>query len=97
MAGLTGEARRIKKDVLADLVSLKYDCQNYIMEASMRKAVLVESEKDIKEDMKVIIDKLHVLLKVIHDNARFVASQEVTKETEKINDEIIFLEEQHKR
>ncbi|XP_060584408.1 uncharacterized protein LOC132740511 [Ruditapes philippinarum] len=96
MAGLTGDARRVKKDVLADLVSLKHDCQNCIMEASMRKAVLAESEKDIKEDMKVIINKLNMLLKVIHDTARFVASQEVTKETEKVNDEIIFLEEQHK-
>lgn len=96
MSALTGEARKLKKDVLADIVSTKYECQNYIMDASMRKAILNQSESDVKEDMQIIIQRLQHLLKVIHDNARFETAQEVKADVEKINDEIIFLEEHYK-
>ncbi|XP_045209689.2 uncharacterized protein LOC123561406 [Mercenaria mercenaria] len=96
MAGIFGDARHAKKDVLADIVTIKHGYENCIMDASIRKAVLTASEKDVKEDMGAIIEKLQMLLKAIHNNARYEASQEVKKETEKINDEIIFLEEQYK-
>lgn len=92
-----GEAIRAKKDILADIVSIKHEYQARIMEASMRKAILAESEKDVKEDMHVIHEKLQTLLKGIHDKARYTASQEVKPERDKINDDIIFLEEQYKR
>ncbi|KAH3715518.1 uncharacterized protein LOC127855092 [Dreissena polymorpha] len=91
-----GEARRAKKDVLADLVSLKYDIQDCIAASSMRKAVLTSSEEDIRADMALVVEKLTTLLEVSHDNARLQLNQETKGTREKVNDEIIYLEELHK-
>lgn len=91
------EAKVTKKDVLADLVSVKYDVQTGLSETSLRKAFLTSSEDDVKADMNVITEKLSRLLKKIHDNARHEASKLVKEAQEKMNDEILYLEELHQR
>ncbi|KAL4228887.1 hypothetical protein ACF0H5_011927 [Mactra antiquata] len=95
MASLFGDVTRTKKDVIANIVTLRFEYQKSIMDASMRKAILAESEKEVKEDMLTILNKLQRILKAIHDEARLTASNVVKMETEKINDEVLLLEEQH--
>ncbi|WAR06046.1 hypothetical protein MAR_021415 [Mya arenaria] len=93
---MTSEVRRAKKDVLADLVSVKYDVMTCISSSSMRKAVLVASEDDVRSDMEMVVGKLYTLLKAVHENAKYELTQESKVVREKVNDEIIFLEELHK-
>lgn len=91
------DARRAKKDVLADLVTLKHDVQTCITSASLRKGLLTSSENDVKCDMKAITEKLQRLLTTVHENARSEVSKLVKETQDKVNDEILYLEELHKR
>jgi len=91
------EVRRAKKDVLADLVSLKYDVQAYITSSSLRKAVLTSSEDDVRADMSAVLERLRGLLTSVYESACVQLTRAMRPAREKVNDEIIFLEELHKR
>ena len=91
------EAKLSKKNMLADLVSIKHDVQTCLSETSLRKALLTSSEDDVNADMNVITDKLQRLFKKKQGNAILEAAR-LTRDTQEIvNDEILYLEELHKK
>ena len=97
MASMTGEVRNAMRDLLADIVGLKHEVQTSITAASLRKATLTESETAVRGDVKAIRAKLESMLKTIEDRANKAVADAMETERERINTEILFLEDQHKR
>ena len=95
-SNIMGDVKTALKDLQGDLISTKHDTQTCIMDASLRKAMLTESEKDVKEDIKQIREKLDAMLKAIESKAVMALDREVKSEKEKINSEIVSLEEEHR-
>ena len=97
MANMTGDLKTALKDLQADIISVKHDAQSCIMDASMRKAILTESEKDVKEDVRHIRVKLEAMLKAIETRAIMALNGLLKNARENVNSEIVALEEEHKR